>query len=410
MWEPKTAAEIEEAAKRGDLEETPTFDAKADLPATAKKNVTAAIDVAAMSTAGGTLVYGVGEDGDGRPTIPQPIALAGKSDRLSQIVSTSISEVPYIDVRELATDDDRSLGYLLVLIPASPRAPHQVTVRGEFRYYGRDAKGNRILTEAEVARLYERRRSWEVNRGGRLAEVVQTTPFPIEAGAGYVYAFAQPVPPDRELWEQAVQTAGGEPGLQDQLAQAAKQPGPPARWDATFKQLPHWHQQGADAWRLSNSSNREPDANFTKYLADITVNIDGRGVLFSGGAGQTIARNPSFPDDSQLIIFEAAIAGNLAAFLSFMGALFKAAGYLGPVDAGVYITGLNGGISAAVVSRRQVVFFDDMPTYNAAIYTRTERLASAAELDAPEAVALRLLRRLLDTTTQQPGYNPFEPQ
>jgi hypothetical protein len=32
MWIPKSAAEIEEAAQRGDLEETQTFDAKLALP------------------------------------------------------------------------------------------------------------------------------------------------------------------------------------------------------------------------------------------------------------------------------------------------------------------------------------------------------------------------------------------
>jgi hypothetical protein len=32
------------------------------------------------------------------------------------------------------------------------------------RYYGRSAKDNVPLTEGEIARLYERRRSWELNR------------------------------------------------------------------------------------------------------------------------------------------------------------------------------------------------------------------------------------------------------
>jgi hypothetical protein len=49
MWIPRDTTEIEDAAKRGDLEETASFDAKADLPQTAKKNVTLAVDVAAMS-------------------------------------------------------------------------------------------------------------------------------------------------------------------------------------------------------------------------------------------------------------------------------------------------------------------------------------------------------------------------
>jgi hypothetical protein len=49
-------------------------------------------------------------------------------------------------------------------VPQSSRAPHQVTVGGDLRFYGRAAKGNRILTEGEVARLYRRREEWEQNR------------------------------------------------------------------------------------------------------------------------------------------------------------------------------------------------------------------------------------------------------
>jgi hypothetical protein len=157
MWVPRDAAEIEQAAQSGWLEETPSFDAKRELPSTPKKNANVAEDVAAMSTDGGVLLYGIAEDEHGRPNMPQPIPLAGAADRIGQIVATSISEVPYIDVREYPCPDEPSKGYLLVIVPQSARAPHQVTVGGDLRFYGRGAKGNRRLTEGEVARLYQRR-------------------------------------------------------------------------------------------------------------------------------------------------------------------------------------------------------------------------------------------------------------
>jgi hypothetical protein len=53
----------------------PSFDAKAELPSPTK-NPTLATDVAAMSADGGVLLYGVGDDEHGRPTVPKPIALA----------------------------------------------------------------------------------------------------------------------------------------------------------------------------------------------------------------------------------------------------------------------------------------------------------------------------------------------
>ena len=54
MWIPSSAEEIDRSARAGDLEETSSFDAKRELPATAKKNADLAVDVAAMTTIGTT--------------------------------------------------------------------------------------------------------------------------------------------------------------------------------------------------------------------------------------------------------------------------------------------------------------------------------------------------------------------
>jgi hypothetical protein len=47
---------------------------------------------------------------------------------------------------------------MAVIVPQSACAPHQVTVKGDRGSTGRDARGNRRLTEGDVARLYARRR------------------------------------------------------------------------------------------------------------------------------------------------------------------------------------------------------------------------------------------------------------
>jgi hypothetical protein len=112
VWIPKSEGEILAAIEAGNLTETATFDAKASLPAKGKSR-DLAIDVAAMANDGGTLLYGVGEDENRRPTIPKPFDLAGARERVAQIVRTSISEPPDIQVREIQTDDDRRLGYLI---------------------------------------------------------------------------------------------------------------------------------------------------------------------------------------------------------------------------------------------------------------------------------------------------------
>jgi hypothetical protein len=71
MWIPESFDQIARAAVAGDLEESSTFDAKAPLPVP-KKNVSLAVDVAAMTVDGGVLVYGIAEDDGGRFSKPYP--------------------------------------------------------------------------------------------------------------------------------------------------------------------------------------------------------------------------------------------------------------------------------------------------------------------------------------------------
>lgn len=55
-----------------------------------------------------------------------------------------------------------------------------------------------------------------------------------------------------------------------------------------------------------------------RYLRNITVNVDGRGHLFDGGAVQMIhpQRGPVDDDDGYLLIYESDIAAIFAGFLS----------------------------------------------------------------------------------------------
>jgi hypothetical protein len=117
MWAPRDAAEIEEAARGGHLEETSSIDAKRELPSTPRKLGCGR----RYGRDGGALLYGIAEDEHERPTIPQPIPLTGAADRIGQIVATSISEVPYIEVREYPCADDPSKGCLPVIVPQSAR-------------------------------------------------------------------------------------------------------------------------------------------------------------------------------------------------------------------------------------------------------------------------------------------------
>lgn len=197
MWRPRDDQTIVSAATAGDLEETHTFDAKAALPPEGdkKKMHDLAVDVAAMTVDGGTLIYGVSEDEHRRPTGPSPIPLAGQRERIDQIVQTRISEPPYIEIDEVLSAEDPARGYLLVVVPPSPRAPHQV----DGRYRGRGATGNRVLGEVEVAQLYRRREEWEADIAQLLEQEVRSSGYSPTRQLMYLHAVARPVAPREQM-------------------------------------------------------------------------------------------------------------------------------------------------------------------------------------------------------------------
>ena len=113
MWVPRTAEELERAARDGLLKEKQRFEVKRELPAK-KKNADVAVEVSALTVEGGFLIYGIDEDTHGRPTVPAPITLAGARQRIDQIVQTLVDEPPDIEIDELPLDDDPAKGYLLL--------------------------------------------------------------------------------------------------------------------------------------------------------------------------------------------------------------------------------------------------------------------------------------------------------
>lgn len=392
MWMPKSAEEVERAVRAGEVEEGPSFDAKRELPTTPKKNGEVAKDVAAMATDGGVILYGVDEDEDDRPTILSPIELVGAAERVALIVSTSIAEVPHIETRPLPCADDPLKGYLLVIVPQSPRAPHQVTVGKDLRFYGRHDKTNRILTEADVARLYERRGRWQRDREMTLATVIANSPYEPRETPAFVYAFAEPVVPDQSLWQRAERAVGDRRQLQRELSEALNR-AVPFGYGPTLRSNGHqWMRQGADAWRISTSP-YEPAKNPSK-LAELEINVDGRARTFNG-------RGSAALQEGTQTIFEELIAGTTAGLLALTAALYERAGYHGHVDVGVAITGLKGAHGGGSRGR----FGFEGHAYAAERFTNTARV-SAAELAFVQDRTRDLLGRFFEASGGD-GYDPF---
>lgn len=85
-----------------------------------------------------------------------------------------------------------------------------------------------------------------------------------------------------------------------------------------------------------------------------------------------------------------------------MGGLYAAGGYLGPVDVGLAVTGLRGGISSALSNR---FGFDPTP-YDKDQYLRSERFSASTLGDDPRGAARKLVMPLLRAITSD-GYDPY---
>jgi hypothetical protein len=186
MWIPKTREELE--ANLPSTSETPVLEFKEQLPAQGKSH-DIAVDVAAMSTDGGVIIYGVREDKALQTFSPAPIALQGQKERVGQVVQTRLGGSVSLSITELSLGD--GTGYLVVAVPPSPFAPHQVQVKGDYRFYGRGTDGNVILSQGDVDRLYQRREVFRESAERALEEWMDEAE--LESGHFVLHLLVQPL-------------------------------------------------------------------------------------------------------------------------------------------------------------------------------------------------------------------------
>lgn len=407
MWIPQSADELEAAVESRNVSESETLDFKRELPASTKKNVDLACDVAAMSTDGGVIIYGVAEDEEGDPTGVAPFALSGVEERVQQIVDTGIAEPPAVRLTALPKGD--GTGYLVVYVPQSPRAPHMVTIKGNNRFYGRSGKTNRLLTEADVARLYERRARWETDRGGLLAAIIDASPYYRHQLTGHVHAFCRPVVAEGGRFTKLRDELGNDDfKVGEWLSSSA---GYPWQFRPTLLEA-QLYRVGAQQWRLATRSPQDiasataghvggDYANALARYAAVTFDTAGSADYFFGHAVIT-SRESMDKLSEPTWFFETGIAGGVSQFLAVMGAFYARVGYFGPVDLGVAVLG-----GASRPSRRLSRDADDSLGYLSDDERHTTRVGAADLLDT-DAVAKALVGPMLQAATGLDTFDPWE--
>jgi hypothetical protein len=370
MWIPKTESEINDVVERGDLEESATFDAKRELPS---NNSEIAKDIAAMANDGGVLIYGIGEDKNKRLTELNPILLKGEAERITQIVQTSVSEPPRITISGIPTSQDPSKGYLVVVVPASIRAPHMVNAKN--RYYGRSATGNIRLTEGEVARLYERRQRLEVDSNELLANEIRQAPLQSSDDFAYLHLIAQPVFRGENWVERLVVPETPQQILNRLLESASKLSVFPDYLSVTFPSSAQWK------YRDEGLAAELGYAGAASEVLNLQVDYYRTIHLFCGRAGARM--------NQKKIFFQKRVENYITRSLVFSGEFYDRTNYLGLVDVGIGITGLEGAVPDIPDGCQLPV------PYTRPDYRRTTRLSASNLSENAKAEARNLLIHLL---------------
>ncbi len=389
MWLPKTAAEVEARVIGGDVSETATLDVKVDLPSP-KRSIDLAIDVAAMANDGGVLLVGANEDEHKRPTILAPILLAGVRERIDQIVRSTIMEPPQIEVIALPKVDDPSRGYIIVVVPLSPRAPHQVIKDKDYRFYGRNDAVNVPLNEGEVARLYERRQRWAINREEIIINEIAQAPLLPHNDFGYLYIGIRPVVSDDNILTRAAErfskvNSNAAINIRDMLFRFLS--------DSVSDEVFPRHNNFLDIYVGSSWSsvaggllmllNSDPTIQPPAHSPFVRIQVDynGDGHLF---CSQVSRRDQS----GSLVLMDSLVASLTTRLCYLLGQVYNAAAYLGPIDVGLAVNGLTGAFSSRLKHGDAMTW--TLPRYNRPEYRKSGQFAATTFFSDPKSVAQAL--------------------
>ena len=193
---PATLDDLERLLSQGVLVESHHVDFKREVHATKGANVGIAKDIAAFSIDGGHLYIGVDEGGPGDDPAIWPLALAGLKERIDEIARSRISPPVQVRCVELFNASGDGTGCLVVVIPPTTAAAHQV----DGRFWGRSDTTNYALSAAELDAQYARLDRQNVSTADLLAAEIARDPVGASLRqTGHLFVVAEPTRAGDEL-------------------------------------------------------------------------------------------------------------------------------------------------------------------------------------------------------------------
>lgn len=393
-WIPSTEIELLQAYNEGMLEERNWCDLKREIEHTKSANKELARDLASFAIDGGTLVVGLDEDEpEGDPLHPVP--LANLAERIEQIALNRIDPPLVISCTSVRSEADDTLGYLLVHVPASAMAPHQV---GSI-YYGRGDKTKRPLQDSEVQRLFARRAQWTTGIDEELREAVDSDPFEKNNEHGHLFLVAKPVGGRPDIFKELVAGFNWKADLQSVRRLAAENPSllgilrsmfPSEPVSLHFPKMHTTRRTSYGALLTSRGVNAPYDDPSEASTLDFEVREDGNVRFFYGAAVRNAQRgNTTSGREPRVYLLPLILA--IREFINALTILSDMVGYAAMWDIGLAITSLRGAYSVGIntfAASSTDVWADES-------YERTTRTSVAALEKMPAYTTENLVGRLL---------------
>ena len=350
-------------------------------------NLETARDLASLSVDGGEYIIGVDEKTQQLHAVP----LAGLAERIEQ-VCLSVADPPLVlRFQAIPASGRPGMGYLVVTVPPSPQAPHMV----DHSYWARGDRTKLRLSDAEVVRLHERRRSWERRAIETLDALVAADPVPEQdRRLAHLFLAALPVPGRTAMVLDLVGDTDWQGRLVDlvhrrAVAASGFNPDDPGGFAPNLGQ-PQGLERRAAGWAVTTygfgpGRSLLPDA-AEDHLLELELDENGELRLFCGRASYL-----SRSDSGNPLAFELLMIGLFRQLLGVVSAISESARYLGSWDFAVAVQGLRGCTSAELAQD----FMSSCPVFSADAYREGTR-ASIEELrQRPGEIANRLFGRLV---------------
>lgn len=386
-WIPRTEVETRRAHSEGLLEEGPYLDVKREIGDSPSAKLELARDMASFAVEGGTLIVGVDEAPDDGEHF-KPFVLRQQAERVEQIALSRIDPPLAVRCFAVPSDADPGVGYLVIHIPRSPLAPHQV----DGRYWARNDKTKRQLNDPEVELLIRRREQWARGAADDLDALVVADPLTAEQSYPHLFVVARPAAADDELCAVLVGVPAWQAHIRGLIAAVEQDPEHRGALAATGGDLTtdlpdHLTQKLATGARFTTTPPDSPNEEYTKTL-DVLEN--GLVRFYSSHVGHPSTFNGSVFTR----LWTEQVCASTRSIIVLTNYVSAAVRFVGAWDFGVALTGMLDARPMPSSAQPQVMSPVGF-AFTDAMYRRTTRATTVECESSPGSVLDRLIRPLL---------------